>query len=315
MIFRILILSLTIFFSALQMSYCQVLNDSLVGYYPFNGNANDESGYNHHCTVENAKLTTDRFGNENSAYYFDGNAGLFGNFDMRNFPSITISAWVKTNFTARQATVVFFEHSTVMYTNRFSAGKSITGFDGSSSDNDASQESKTIVTDDNWVLLTAVNDGKNAYIYVDDVLENFFPEKFADEDGTMSIGWQENRLWGFVGSIDDVRIYTRAISADEVKHLYEQRSTPPGKKISFCTLEDNFIIHPNPTLGKIKLKNLPDNILTMRLIDMAGRVIYDDAFYYDIETDELELSVCQPGTYIMQLFTRDKICTQKLVIQ
>ena len=41
------------------------LNDGLVAYYPFNGNANDESG-------NGATLTEDRFGNKGSAYSFNG---------------------------------------------------------------------------------------------------------------------------------------------------------------------------------------------------------------------------------------------------
>ncbi|MEI6260974.1 MAG: hypothetical protein WCR46_13855 [Deltaproteobacteria bacterium] len=48
------------------------LSDGLVACYPFNGNANDESGNGHHGTViGGAVLTTDRFGNANSAYSFD----------------------------------------------------------------------------------------------------------------------------------------------------------------------------------------------------------------------------------------------------
>jgi hypothetical protein len=46
--------------------------EGLVGYFPFNGNANDESGNAHHGTVYGATPTTDRFGNPNSAYYFNG---------------------------------------------------------------------------------------------------------------------------------------------------------------------------------------------------------------------------------------------------
>jgi hypothetical protein len=48
------------------------LNDGLVAYYPFNGNANDESGNGNHGTVHGATLTADRFGNANSAYKFNG---------------------------------------------------------------------------------------------------------------------------------------------------------------------------------------------------------------------------------------------------
>ena len=49
-----------------------VPTNGLVGYWPFNGNANDESGNGNNGTVNGATLTTDRFGNANSAYSFDG---------------------------------------------------------------------------------------------------------------------------------------------------------------------------------------------------------------------------------------------------
>ena len=48
------------------------LTDGLVGHWPLDDNANDESGLDNHGTVEGALLTTDRFGNSNSAYSFDG---------------------------------------------------------------------------------------------------------------------------------------------------------------------------------------------------------------------------------------------------
>ncbi len=49
-----------------------VPTDGLAGYWPFSGNANDESGNSHNGTVNGATLTADRFGNANSAYYFNG---------------------------------------------------------------------------------------------------------------------------------------------------------------------------------------------------------------------------------------------------
>ena len=50
-----------------------VPTNGLVGYWPFNGNANDASGNGNNGTVNGATLTTDRNGNANSAYSFDGN--------------------------------------------------------------------------------------------------------------------------------------------------------------------------------------------------------------------------------------------------
>jgi hypothetical protein len=49
-----------------------VPTNGLVGYWPFNGNANDESGNGNNGTVNGATLTSDRNGNANSAYSFDG---------------------------------------------------------------------------------------------------------------------------------------------------------------------------------------------------------------------------------------------------
>ena len=65
-----------------------VPTDGLVGYWPFNGNANDESGNGNNGTAINGVLmTTDRFNNLNSAYSFDGiddrifiNNSIFSNF-------------------------------------------------------------------------------------------------------------------------------------------------------------------------------------------------------------------------------------------
>ena len=50
-----------------------VPTDGLVAYYPFNGNANDESGNGHHGTVIGATLSSDRDGNENGSYNFNYN--------------------------------------------------------------------------------------------------------------------------------------------------------------------------------------------------------------------------------------------------
>jgi hypothetical protein len=48
------------------------LKDGLLAYYPFNANANDESGNGNNGSVNGATLVTDRFNKINSAYTFDG---------------------------------------------------------------------------------------------------------------------------------------------------------------------------------------------------------------------------------------------------
>ena len=69
-----------------------------MGYWPFNGNANDESGNNHHGSVNGATLTEDRFGNANSAYASDGAndyIGIAPSSLVDNETTATLSFWLK----------------------------------------------------------------------------------------------------------------------------------------------------------------------------------------------------------------------------
>ena len=69
----------------------------LVGWWPFNGNANDESGNGNNGTVNGAALTTDRYGSQNYAYNFDGISNhitLPPNSNQFIDSSYTISFWI-----------------------------------------------------------------------------------------------------------------------------------------------------------------------------------------------------------------------------
>jgi hypothetical protein len=74
-----------------------VTTDGLVAYYPFNGDADDQSGNGHDGAVYGATLTTDRFGTPDSAYSFDGIDDYISVDYAPAFqlPVITISAWVR----------------------------------------------------------------------------------------------------------------------------------------------------------------------------------------------------------------------------
>jgi len=91
---------LTLLFVLLTIvSFGQVPTNVLIAYYPFNGNANDESGYSNNGTVQGGVTwTSDRFGNTNSAALLDGIDGYIG---VPNSPSLasptialSITGWV-----------------------------------------------------------------------------------------------------------------------------------------------------------------------------------------------------------------------------
>ena len=78
----------------------QIPSDGLVGYWPFTGNANDASGNGNNGTVNGATLTTDRFGNANSAYSFDGNDRInLSLIDLSSYNQMSMDIWIyPTNY-------------------------------------------------------------------------------------------------------------------------------------------------------------------------------------------------------------------------
>lgn len=76
------------------------LDDGLEAYYPFNGNAIDETGNGYDGAVNGAALTDDRFGNPSSAYSFDGYTTYINIGTTLNFPcgnNYAVSVWFLNN--------------------------------------------------------------------------------------------------------------------------------------------------------------------------------------------------------------------------
>jgi len=91
--YKILLTSLLVLVSSLGFSQSvpsYVPTNGLVGWWGFNGNAQDGSGNGNHGTVNGATLTTDRFGNQNGAYNFDGvDDFIYGSMNNISSPYVT----------------------------------------------------------------------------------------------------------------------------------------------------------------------------------------------------------------------------------
>lgn len=81
------------------VSQSQIPTTGLIGYWTFNGNASDSSGNGNDGVVYGATLTSDRFGNVNSAYSFDGMDDLI-QYAISNLPvgsdPRSVFCWAKT---------------------------------------------------------------------------------------------------------------------------------------------------------------------------------------------------------------------------
>ena len=79
----------------MQVGFGQNLNEGLVAYYPFNGNANVESGNGNHGEVSGAALAEDRFGVADSPYELVADDVITVSNPFEGMQSFTKSLWFR----------------------------------------------------------------------------------------------------------------------------------------------------------------------------------------------------------------------------
>ncbi len=219
----------------------QQKND-LIAIFPLNGNGNDESGNGNHGTVYGATPVKDRFGNEGSAYSFDGvndyvDIGrplVSGNF--------TISFWLKSNGRQNRFAVPISQGSMSYRGFGFTFTKgSYNGFHwGTWKDKKISDPHwgksawhtidynfpKNINTDLTWHHLTATHKDNAIVVYRDGIIQGT-TSKFPINYGSFNFnigrasGNRDFNHRTFNGVVDDIRIYNRALSGKEIVGLYK----------------------------------------------------------------------------------------------
>ena len=212
------------------------LSDGLVAYWPFDGNAKDASGNGNHGTVNGATLTADRNGNADSAYSFDGsNDGIVvaASESLRSpTNAISIAAWVNPDRT-HASCVICKGVTRRQYGLIFSdEGDSYTINDrlGETNLNVTCRFSPKLETGV-WTHFVATWDGKTCKAYANGVLvgEGTAEGVFVANDAALYIGVDHPETSEYYkGAMDDIAIWNRALSAEEVAQLYAGTSPANG---------------------------------------------------------------------------------------
>jgi hypothetical protein len=210
----------------------------LIGYWKLDGNAKDSTPYGNDGTIYgNASSTTDRHGQANYAYNFGG--GIDKIITGTYFPEIstefTVSAFVKPGTAQIAYANIWGNHGgstqgIVLQQDNASTNNYYLAYGDSS---DWHLSSNASLTADVWQHVIAIKTTTALKIYVDGVEVVNTPDTgtvAANPVTNFRIGLGYSSGRNFNGSIDDVRVYNRALSADEVSDLYH--SYNPGIHIS-----------------------------------------------------------------------------------
>ena len=217
----------------------------LVAYYPFNGNANDESGNGYNGTVMGAALSIDRFGEENRTYSFDGINDYIVMGDILNNLNIpfTVSCWVSWagQTTSGHPPLITSDNHPQFHYQGFSlfihndlSGRIVMSLGDGGIAAPFSRRDKNsppgIIALNTWAHVTVVVQGlTNMKIYINGIDVG---GTYAGSGGNMvhtghnfvvaRYTYQSSDDRFFKGKIDDIRIYNRALSAEEILALYHE---------------------------------------------------------------------------------------------
>ena len=220
--------------------------EGLVGWWPFNGNANDESGNGNNGIVDKAILTFGKENSPNSAYLFNkpGSKITIPDAQILNNKSLSLSFWVKSSNDSNSKNYIY--KSQLLTANHeeyaiISPSSGTLEFAVKNQSNCApgfgwnrNNVTKTL-SDDQWHHVTATYDGIFSKIYVDTLLvselqNSLFPiDSCPGGEILFGQGWDNDA--NLDGKLDDIAIWNRAISHAEVKIMYKLNKPKPGPKL------------------------------------------------------------------------------------
>jgi hypothetical protein len=280
------------------------LVNGLVAYYPFCGNANDQSGNGLNGVVNGAILTSDRFGNTNSAYHFDGlDDVISANVNLPQ--NVTVSCWIKSEFTANEFPTFFdFQLSTTTFHWIFygqaaynaQIGSRYVTLDNTSSPIFCDNVNLNGLSLNNWQFVTVVVDSatNKHKLYVNGVLTNENTiqgtPQIADLIEFGRTGQSANHETNFYGSIDDIGIWNRALTPQEISQLYNQNQCITNITVTDTLIinvgqlsytnpiaySNNITIAPNPASTQININfnNISDlNGGSIKIINSLGQQV------------------------------------------
>jgi hypothetical protein len=248
-----------------------VPTNGLVGWWPFNGNANDESGNGNNGTVNGATLTNDRFSSVNSAYQFDGissyiqttASGFLGQHAR------TFSFWINTSSASHQAPIDFYGGSGGAFSIVMNNPCPGIGVDCASG---VVMKGDQILLNGNWhhcVLVydsTLVNTISDLIVYVDGQIQSQVTCSALDPNCTINNTNSTDIVFGKTvsdvryvdGKLDDIAIWNRALTQQEITELYNGNVCYQTITVTDTLLINMGIVSYNPVTYNNTIKIFPN---------------------------------------------------------
>ncbi len=201
--------------------------NGLVGWWPFNGNANDLSGNGNNATSNSATLTTDRFGKLQSAISTSNGYVIAGKQGVPTNGPVSISFWMnqQSNFGIGEVINLGSESNTQW--GALAANNSLCMNYGRGCGSTGSTQLSSLITSGNWyhILYVSNGTGTSSKVYLNGVYIG--QSTNASTSGQCSssqlvFGADRFANSNFNGKLDDIAIWNRTLSPQEVYSVFNQ---------------------------------------------------------------------------------------------
>jgi hypothetical protein len=212
-------------------------SNGLVGYWPLDTDTNDYSGNSNHGTIVGTGVTKTSAGKSNGAYSFNGVLNNYINIpnsaSLQQPNEVTVTAWIKTTISATYLTILSKDNENFGGGGRSYLIEMLNGANaefvtwriGETSQWGKSSLSTLTLNDGKWHHIAATSSPNIDKLYIDGKLDQTTTPTFSASLYTntvdLIIGQKGGgSLFTFNGQIDEVMVFNRALSADEIKALY-----------------------------------------------------------------------------------------------
>lgn len=319
---RILLLLCLISTSSLK---AQIITDNQLIYYQFDGDATDSSINAYDAIISGVTFGEDRFGNPNSAAYFDGVDDFLelpNVVELKPDLPVSFSFWIKYESDNYQDRAVFntsFEDdrsSGIYFNTQIATGNFAINY-GDGTYNYISTTRRTYtsnknITTNNWHQVVAIVRGPtDMSIYVDCVE---YGGEYSGTGGNLvysitpgNLGRRDRNLGVpalyFNGKLDDFRYWDRELTASEVAVLCNPLSVPESE-LKINTIQ----IYPNPT-SEILIINSDHEFNSIVIYNTLGQKVYETAYQ-----NKIDISALKEGLYYISLIKNEVDTIKKFVV-
>ena len=289
--------------------------NGLVLYLPFDQDnyTTDYSSNNNTGYIHGASWT--RNGINNGAYDFDGVDDYIqvkhtqnSNIDFDSNDNITFSAWIKTTPSDNYQSIID-KRNTHGYLLSITPTGNLDGYITDDNSNSSGNKTLKTITDDSWHFVSfVINRSSNAYLYIDGVLNTTFPVTNVSNlsnSADLIIGQGNLTLSGsihgyFNGSIDEVRIYNKILSATEILSNYNGVPITDGLVLYLPFNKTNLYnrtteIDSNSSYSYMDLRDSSNYNLDIMCTDLYNNTANSYVYNLGIDTIEPELWINYPN--------------------